>query len=82
MQTSANKYGVQMELPLAAEWTRAGLVWCGAEVFQAAKRPSEAREQAEIRRITRCNRGISLAEVIGELNRKLSGGSTTFAPHR
>ena len=41
MQTSANKYGVQMKLPLAAEWTRTGSVWCGADVFQSAKRPSE-----------------------------------------
>ncbi len=41
MQTSDNKYGVQMELPLAMEWTRAGSVWWGAEVFPSAKRPSE-----------------------------------------
>jgi len=41
MQTSANKYGVQMELPLATEWTRAGSVWCGSDVLQSAKRPSE-----------------------------------------
>jgi len=41
MQTSANKYGVQMKLPLAMEWTDAGLVWCGADVFQSAKQPRE-----------------------------------------
>jgi RNA-directed DNA polymerase len=41
MQTSDNKYGVQMQLPLAMEWTRAGSVWCGADVFLSAKRPSE-----------------------------------------
>ena len=34
---------------------------------------SEARVKAEIRRITRRNRGISLSEVIGELNSKLRG---------
>lgn len=41
MQTSVNKHGVQMKLPLAAEWTVAGSMWCGADVFQSTKRPSE-----------------------------------------
>lgn len=30
-----------MKLPLVTECTRAGLVWCGADVYQSAKRPSE-----------------------------------------
>ena len=41
MQTSANKYGVQMELPLAMECTVAGSVWCGSDVILSAKRRSE-----------------------------------------
>lgn len=41
MYNSDNRYGVQMKLPGAAEWTTAGSVWCGSDVYQSAKRPSE-----------------------------------------
>ena len=41
MQTSVNKYGVQMKLSLMAEWTDAGSLWCGADVYQSAKQASE-----------------------------------------
>lgn len=41
MQTSVNKYGTQMWLPLVGEWGISGSVWRGEDVLLSAKRQSE-----------------------------------------
>ena len=41
MQTSAKRYGIQMKLPFASEWIRAGSIRNGKDVLGSMNRPSE-----------------------------------------